>query len=60
MNRSCCYIKKDSGVACSNVAEWAIIHGPTVDDYTEACTEHVGDLLTDAPEHRIYPIREDE
>jgi len=39
---------------CRKKAEWTIIHGLSPDDYTEACTDHVGDLLTDAKEHRIY------
>ncbi len=41
---------------CSKKAEWTIIHGAAPDDCTEACTEHVGDLLTDAVEHRVYRI----
>jgi hypothetical protein len=48
----CCHIP------CSRAAEWEIWHtsGDPYDS-THACTEHVGELLTDAPEHRIYPIR---
>lgn len=41
---------------CSADAEWRIVHGDGPDDYTESCTEHVGFMLTDAPEHRIYPL----
>ncbi len=63
----CCYIEQGKAillsdgwsiedVPCVSPAEWEIVHGPTVDDYTHACTAHVGALLTDAPEHRIYPI----
>lgn len=63
----CCFIQTDQSVclsdgwtigdvACTSPAEWTIVHGPAPEDYTEACTEHVGALLTDASEHRIYPI----
>jgi len=46
----CCHIH------CEKIAEWIIVHGSSPDDYTESCTEHVGILLTDAIEHRIYQI----
>jgi hypothetical protein len=48
----CCHIP------CSGAAQWEIWHvsGDPYDS-THACTEHVGELLTDAPEHRVYPIR---
>lgn len=39
---------------CNKPAEWIIYDGDKVDDYTESCTAHVGELLSDAPEHRIY------
>ena len=48
----CCFID------CSNRAEWQLVHGDSSDDYTEACTDHVGALLTeDALEIKIYPIQ---
>ena len=47
----CCQIQ------CEQKAEWQIYDGPNPEDYTEVCTAHVGDLLGDAPEHRVYPIR---
>jgi hypothetical protein len=43
-------------IGCEKKAEWQIWHGNSPDDYTESCNEHIGDLLTDAPEHRIYPL----
>lgn len=53
----CCYIGEKTGLPCGNAAEWRICWVPfNVDDYTEACTRHVGELLTDAPEHRIYSL----
>lgn len=55
--RKCCYIG-EAGDDCSKPAEWTIVHGPMPDDYTEACTRHVGDVLTDSDEHRIYPLKD--
>lgn len=49
--RICCFPD------CEKLAEWVIVHGQAPDDYTESCSVHVGELLTDAPEHKIYPIR---
>ena len=50
---TCCKID------CDAIAEWHIWDGkhPEFDHYVLACTEHVGDLLTDAPEHKIYPLQ---
>ena len=53
--RDCCFMFRD-GLLCEAGASWQIWHGPSPEDYTEACTDHVGELLTDAPEHRVYPI----
>jgi len=52
----CCYIAPMLGLQCGHSAEWRICWGATPDDYTESCTRHVGEMLTDAPEHRIYPL----
>ncbi len=61
----CCFINSillhktlGSGetVRCEKDAEWKIVHGPGYEDYTESCPKHVGYLLTDALEHRIYPM----
>ena len=59
--RLCCCIPDQAhlDMRCQNDAEWIIEHGPTPDDYTESCTEHVGIMLTDAVEHRIYRIAHD-
>lgn len=43
-------------LGCNRAAGWRLVYGPTCDDYTESCTAHVGELLTDAAEHRIYPM----
>lgn len=60
MESICCFIPDQSNPEtsrCPNLAEWTLVHGETPDDYTESCTEHVGVMLTDAVEHRIYPIK---
>lgn len=59
----CCWI--EPGLAgekllCRDNAEWEINFGPQPCDFTQSCTRHVGDLLTDAKEHRIYPIEAEE
>lgn len=41
---------------CFRKAEWVIWFGDTVDDYTEACTRHVGNLLDDSPEFEVWRI----
>jgi len=51
----CCYINPD-GIHCRAPAAWVIVDGPAPEAYTHACTAHVGALLTDAPEHRVYPV----
>jgi len=47
-NLSCCKI------GCRKRAEVQIEYGYTADDFTQSCLNHIGDLLTDANEHRIY------
>jgi hypothetical protein len=44
------------GERCTRPAEWEIAYSTDPNDRTDACTEHVGALLSDAAEHRIYPI----
>lgn len=41
---------------CASPAAWIIWYGPLPYDYTEACTAHVGEMLTDAAEHKVYPV----
>ncbi len=52
--RHCCMI------GCDKDAEFEIYYkgdgAPSDSTNTDACTEHVGDLLTDAPQHWIYSI----
>lgn len=52
LERFCCHLACGPG----HPAEWMIVSGASPDDYTEACTQHVGELLVDAPEQRIYRI----
>lgn len=48
----CCFIP------CDKDAEWEVVHGenPQVDDYTHACSDHLGHLLTDDSVHTVTPI----
>ncbi len=50
----CCEIE------CGAPARWEIWSGEGPDAFTEACDEHVGVLLSDAPMHTVYPIREND
>ena len=43
-------------VGCEAKAEWDMWHGVMPDDNTHSCTKHVGDMLTDAEETRVYPL----
>ena len=52
----CCFIEPHTGAGCYLPAQWRITYGNTADDYTESCEQHAGALLTDAPEHRVYPL----
>jgi hypothetical protein len=56
----CCFIpiQREPFTACGKPAEWTITFGPTPDDYTESCTEHVGHLLTDAPVHTVHRLED--
>lgn len=45
-------------LGCEQPAKWQIWSGPAPDDCTESCTEHVGEMLTEAAQHRVYPIEE--
>lgn len=55
----CCYIDPTTKESCRDRAEWQIKNAtPGADpyDYTDACTRHVGDLLTEGADHSVYPI----
>lgn len=55
----CCYIEPEMKLGCLNNAEWIIVQGCAPLDYTEACTEHVGELLVDEPFNHAYPLEMD-
>jgi len=66
--RWCCFIEDQvtaamalshaeiRALSCPNPAEWLLIDGPLPDDYTHACTQHVGLLLSDAEVTKVYPM----
>lgn len=47
---TCCQL------TCASNAEWLIVDGPAPEDYTHSCSAHVGELLSDASEHKVYPL----
>ncbi len=57
MELICCYMGEIGHPpdVCYLPAEWQI-DGPGFEDQTFACTEHVGDLLADAPCYTIVPV----
>ena len=59
----CCHIapysaSKGHGDQCKNDAEWTITFGPGPDEYTEACTAHVGELLVPDVGNIVLQIEE--
>ena len=45
---------------CIRRAEWTIVYSSRFEEVTEACTEHVGMLLSDSDlENHVYPIEID-
>jgi hypothetical protein len=51
--RFCCYIE------CGAVAEYELHYGYGPEDFTDACTRHVGEMLTGAPCNRVYALNFD-
>ncbi len=52
MTRTCCYIDDDGddGVECESDAEWSIHWEgvyPAPDNYADACSEHLGEMIPD-------------
>jgi hypothetical protein len=49
-------------VGCEKPALFEIWYMPSPDPYssTDACQEHVGDLMTDKNEHHIYRITQED
>jgi hypothetical protein len=47
-------------ITCGKDAEWEIRYGETTDDYTHACTEHVGEMLEPDKINTVYPAERDE
>ncbi len=56
---TCCYIGGFLHRYCQRPAEWLICHGSAPDDYTFACSRHVGQMLTDAPCQYVYHLTPD-
>lgn len=57
----CCYADPvDSAVRCPRLADWELHYGVGFEDHTHACSGHLGFMLTDAEEHRVYRLRPSE
>jgi hypothetical protein len=54
----CCWMNQETRARCNAPAEWEIYYSDHAQPYneTQSCTQHVGELLTDAPVHHIYRI----
>lgn len=52
MERKCCH------VGCGNRAEVEIAYSDDPPNTTDACIEHIGFLLSDAPRHSIVRVSE--
>jgi len=51
IKRECCFM------GCESAATWqAYSTDGRPDEGTDACDDHLGHLLTDAPTHYVYPI----
>lgn len=53
--RECLHVR-DGGGKCDRDADFEVWFGNDVDDYTYSCKEHLGDMLTDEDEHRIWRV----
>lgn len=52
----CCFVVGDNGEGCGRTPAWSINYGPRPDDYTDACDEHVGELLVEGVINTVYPF----
>lgn len=57
-DRKCCYLEggKADGAPCQAAAEWELYGSNEPREPTDACTKHVGEVLDDSPETRVFPI----
>lgn len=57
--RKCCFLQERSSdplTPCGAPAEWELYGSNEPREPVDACTVHVGALLDDSPETRVYPI----
>jgi hypothetical protein len=57
--RKCCYLQdgKAEGTPCDADAEWELFGSSQPWESIDACTVHIGALLDDSPETRVFPIK---
>lgn len=51
----CCYVR-DDGLVCPRMADFGVCDGPTPDDYTHSCCQHIGKMVQYDCTSTIYPI----
>ena len=56
--RKCCYLQdgKADGAPCNADAEWELFGSKEPCEPVDGCTAHVGALLDNSPETRVFPI----
>jgi hypothetical protein len=54
---NCSYVDQHSA-QCMELAEWAVAYGPDLLKQRSVCALHVPAVLSDASEHRIYPLED--
>jgi hypothetical protein len=53
-----CEFKDSEGIQCTLLAEWKVCFGADMLVRTDVCCIHVGAVLSDVSEHRVFPIDE--
>ena len=56
-NSNCSYVDQHS-TQCMELAEWAVTYGPDLLKERQVCSMHIQAVLSDATEHRIYPLQD--
>ena len=52
----CNHVSLDGKVKCNQHAVWEIWFGNDISDFVLTCREHVGELLTEEDEHRLFRV----
>lgn len=60
MTVKCCWTNQRTKEPCDHAPEWEIHYGNNPCVFSLACTKHVGKMLSDNHEHRIYHYKEED